>query len=112
MPFAGTRPAMGPSLLVGHLQRIGVPAEVLYLNMAMARRLGSSDYDYIANRAPTQSLAGDWVFAQSLFGERPAVDAEYIASFRSRFSRNGSDEVPVATLARARAHAEAFIEEC
>ena len=87
MPFAGIRPAMGASLLVSHLARTGVQAKVQYLNMDMARRLGRADYDYIADRAPTQSLAGDWVFSEALSGTRPEADRAYRDTFRQRFSR-------------------------
>jgi ribosomal peptide maturation radical SAM protein 1 len=112
MPFAGIRPAMGASLLVGHLQRVGMTAKVLYLNMEMAKRLGGRDYDYVANRAPTRSLAGDWVFAQALFGARAAADAAYTAAFRERFFGYATNELALATLARARAQVNSFIDAC
>jgi len=112
MPFAGIRPAMGASLLVGHLQRIGVEAEVRYLNMDMARRLGRADYDYVADRVPTQSLAGDWVFSAALFGARQAADATYRDVFRERFSRYLSCDAALAALARARAQAAPFLAAC
>lgn len=112
MPFAGIRPAMGVSLLVGHLQRTGVEAKVLYLNMEMARRLGREDYHYLADQAPTQSLAGDWVFSEALFGPRPEADLAYRELFRQRFSRYVSCDPALATLARARAQAEQFLTSC
>jgi ribosomal peptide maturation radical SAM protein 1 len=112
MPFAGIRPAMGASLLVGHLRRIGVEAQVRYLNMDMARRLGRADYDYVADRVPTQSLAGDWVFSTALFGARPAADEAYRDMFRERFSRYVPYDAALAALARARAQAEPFIDGC
>jgi ribosomal peptide maturation radical SAM protein 1 len=112
MPFAGIRPAMGASLLVSHLARIGVQAKVQYLNMDMARRLGRTDYDYIADRAPTQSLAGDWVFSEALSGTRPEADRAYRDTFRQRFSRYLSCDAALATLGRARAQAEAFLTAC
>lgn len=112
MPFAAVRPAMGPSLLVGHLRRIGVEAKVLYLNMSMARRLGAADFAYVADRAPTQALAGDWVFAEALFGSRPATDAAYVENFRQRFGRYTDDEASLETLARARAQAQPFLDVC
>lgn len=112
MPFAGIRPAMGASLLVSHLARTGVQAKVQYLNMDMARRLGRADYDYIADRAPTQSLAGDWVFSEALAGSRPQADSAYRDLFRQRFSRYVSCDAALATLGRARAQAEAFLAAC
>ena len=112
MPFAAIRPAMGASLLVSHLRGVGVSARVEYLNMGFARLLGPTDYGYISDRAPTQSLAGDWVFSASLFGERPAADAAYAAAFRERFGRYGPCDEPLAMLGRARAQASTFIDAC
>src|SRR5260221_2974238 len=110
MPFAAIRPAMGASLLVSHLKRVGVSARVEYLSIQFAQLIGAADYEYIADRAPTQSLAGDWVFAQSLFGKRASADVDYIETFRQRFPAHAHSAL--ATLARARAQAELFIDAC
>jgi ribosomal peptide maturation radical SAM protein 1 len=112
MPFAAIRPAMGASLLVSHLRCAGVRARVEYLNLAFAKLLGAADYGYIADQAPTQSLAGDWVFSASLFRERPSADAAYFANFRERFGPYGPCDAPLATLRRARAQAESFLDAC
>ncbi len=109
MPFAAIRPAMGPSLLAGQLRAIGASTRIAYLNMAFARQLGFTDYSYIADRAPPQSLAGDWVFSAALFGERPEADRDYRAAFEQRFAGSGQ---PLATLGRARRRAGAFVESC
>lgn len=111
MPFAAIRPAMGPSLLVSHLKRMGVGARVKYLSMDFVQVLGWADYDYIADRAPTQSLAGDWVFSSVLFGERPASDDAYGEAFVSRFSGQPA-RTGLAALKRARAAAGPFIDAC
>lgn len=112
MPFAAVRPAMGASLLLGHLHDAGVSAKVEYFNMDMARRIGAKDYEFIADLAPIQSLAGDWVFAEALFGQRSDADAKYAASFRHRFDRQGTAERSLAALARARAKVDAFLQAC
>jgi ribosomal peptide maturation radical SAM protein 1 len=112
MPFAAIRPAMGPSLLVSQLQQIGAHARVEYLSMRFAQTLGGGDYEYIADRAPTQSLAGDWVFAEALFGKRTSADAGYLDTFRKRFSKHAAGDSALATLTRARAKAEAFLKTC
>jgi ribosomal peptide maturation radical SAM protein 1 len=111
MPFAALRPAMGASLLVAHLRQAGVEAKVLYLNMPMHVRLGGEAYGYIADRAPTQSLAGDWVFAESLFGARPEADERYFDLFRSRFPHTGGPKA-LQMLRRARQEVPAFLDEC
>jgi ribosomal peptide maturation radical SAM protein 1 len=112
MPFAAIRPSMGPSLLVSHLRRVGATARVVYLNMLFAKLLGTADYGYVADRAPTQSLAGDWVFSAALFGERPSADRAYIAAFHERFGAYGPCDAPLSTLTVARGQADAFIESC
>jgi ribosomal peptide maturation radical SAM protein 1 len=112
MPFAAIRPAMGTSLLVAHLKRLGIAARVEYLSMDFATALGAADYEYIADQAPTQSLAGDWVFAPALFGDRPAQDAAYIEAFRTRFSKFAAGDAELAVLSRARGKAASFIEHC
>jgi len=112
MPFAAIRPAMGASLLVSDLRNVGVEARVEYLNLPFAKLLGAADYGYLADHAPTQSLCGDWVFSAALFGERPAADAAYFATFRERFEPYGPCDGPLAALRRARAQAEGFIESC
>ena len=40
MPFGSIRPAIGVSLLKGHLDRMGIASRVAYLNVAFAARLG------------------------------------------------------------------------
>ncbi|MBT0769062.1 RiPP maturation radical SAM C-methyltransferase [Kineosporia sp. J2-2] len=110
MPFGAVRPAIGPSLLKAALDARGWPTTIAYLNLRFARSLGVQDFTYIADRSPTQSLAGDWVFAETLFGPRP--DEEYLNVFRERFGRFGPCDAQIATLRRARRHAGPFIEEC
>jgi len=112
MPFAGLRAAIGPSLLKAHLAERGHEATVLYLNLRFAEELGSFDYDFIADRAPTQSLAGDWVFSSCLYGPRPASDAAYLESLTARFGRYDPAGTLRATIARARAETEPFLERC
>jgi ribosomal peptide maturation radical SAM protein 1 len=112
MPFGAIRPAIGPSLLKAHLSAIGCQVRIAYLNLRFAEKLGASDFSYIADRSPTQSLAGDWVFSPCLFGVREAADREYLAAFRERFEKFGSCDAPIAILRRARGMAEDFIAEC
>jgi ribosomal peptide maturation radical SAM protein 1 len=112
MPFGAIRPAIGVSLLKGHLERMGVYSRVLYLNMRFARMYGQGDYQYVAERTPTQSLAGDWIFAQCIRGVCPDADAAYLEAFDQRFGKFAPTKAGVAALRRARTLAEPFIEEC
>ncbi|MEU7004250.1 RiPP maturation radical SAM C-methyltransferase [Nonomuraea sp. NPDC046570] len=110
MPFGGLRPAIGISLLTAHLARAGVTAESLYLNLRFAELVRESDYDYVAERAPTQALAGDWVFARAAFGPRDDADAAYLAMLRERFPAL-RDEGTAGALLRCRAAADRFLDE-
>jgi ribosomal peptide maturation radical SAM protein 1 len=112
MPFGAVRAAIGPSLLKAHLAAAGYHSRVWYLNMRFARQLGSTDYSYVAEGAPNQSLAGDWIFSSCLYGERPTADAAYFDAFEERFGRDVSCAGAIATIRRAGALADAFLDEC
>ena len=112
MPFAAVRGAIGPSLLKAHLAAAGYHSRVLHLNMRFARQFGSTDYSYVAEGSPNQSLAGDWVFSSCLYGERPAADAAYLDAFEERFGQGVSCAGAIATIRRARSLASAFLDEC
>ncbi|HEY7388468.1 MAG TPA: RiPP maturation radical SAM C-methyltransferase [Bryobacteraceae bacterium] len=112
MPFAAIRPTIGVSLLKSHLHKMGISARVLYLNMRFARRFGPGDYQYIAERTPTQSLAGDWIFGRCAFGARDDADNAYLRAFDERFSKFGPTSAGIAALRRARAAAEPFLQYC
>jgi ribosomal peptide maturation radical SAM protein 1 len=112
MPFGAIRPAIGVSLLKACLVRKGICSEILYLNIRFARRVGFSDFDYVADRSPTQSLAGDWVFAECLCGRRPEADEAYLKTFERRFRIFGPTEQPIETITRCRSLADEFLKEC
>ncbi len=112
MPFAGLRPAIGASLLKAHLEGIGCTVEVRYLNLRFAERIGTADYTYIADETPTQSLAGDWVFAPLLNGARPAADAAYRETFSTRFGPSPLGGDRLALLERARAATPGYLDDC
>src|SRR6266566_4419477 len=107
MPFAAIRPAIGVSLLKSHLERVGVSSQIIYLNMRFAQLLDAPSYGYIAELAPTQSLAGDWVFSCCAFGQRDDADEAYLHTFAQRFRVSSNGEA-VTTLKRARDVAERF----
>ncbi|WAS92937.1 RiPP maturation radical SAM C-methyltransferase [Nannocystis punicea] len=112
MPFGALRPAIGPSLLKAHLARRGIASKIVYLNIRFARSIGLPDYEYVAERSPSQSLAGDWIFARSLSGERPDADARYLADFVRRFSKFGPVDRAIEILERCRDRAAGFLQKC
>jgi hypothetical protein len=72
MPFAALdRPALGLSLLKATVQRAGHECEVAYLNLDFAVLLGDAGYREITDGLPFSAMAGEWVFADTLWGEAP-----------------------------------------
>lgn len=110
MPFAAVRTAIGPSLLKAHLAAAGYYSRVLYLNIRFAQAFGGTDYSYVSEVVPAQSLAGDWVFASCLYGQRQDADAAYLDVFQQRFGQE--QPAGVAAIRRARSLAGAFLDEC
>jgi hypothetical protein len=52
MPFGSIRPAMGVSLLKGHLERMGIRSRVLYPNLRYAERQGREFFHTVADLSP------------------------------------------------------------
>ena len=70
MPFAdANRPAIGVSLLKAGIQRRGFSSSVQYFNVALAELIGYELYEYIANTLSTDSMVGEWFFADVVFGD-------------------------------------------
>jgi ribosomal peptide maturation radical SAM protein 1 len=116
VPFASIRPAIGVSLLKAHLERLGIPSDVVYLNLRYAERIGMGPYTYVAHHAPAQALLGEWVFAPCLFPRLAGHEEDYLAMVRSRFGA-ASDPDPAQqehtrTILQARREAEQFLDEC
>ena len=98
MPFAGLRPAIGVSLLSAQLQKASIPSQVLYLNMRFADLVGLSDYAFVGEMVPAEAVGGDWVFAATAFGPRPAADNHYLDMYRQRFGDLGDCDGAAALL--------------
>lgn len=79
MPFAAlARPSLGLSLLKARLTERDVACDVAYLNLAFGRLLGREDYDAILDDLPYTALAGEWVFAECLYGRHAGLTASFI----------------------------------
>jgi hypothetical protein len=67
VPFADVaRPAIGVSLLKAGLARVCY-ASVQDLNLDFAALIGSALYQYFCDDIPTETMAGEWFFADLLF---------------------------------------------
>ena len=78
MPFG---PIVQPSLALG-LLKSALPAgtaKVLYLSLALARRIGRPLYQWINARLPfATTMAGEWLFRSALYPEIPEDPHEYL----------------------------------
>jgi ribosomal peptide maturation radical SAM protein 1 len=102
MPFAAIeRPALGLSLLKARLAADDVECDVVYPNLAFAHLLGREAYGRIAAALPFTSLAGEWVFAEALYGaSAPTGFVEHILEQTWRLPQ---DDLELVSEARAKA---------
>ena len=114
MPFGSIRPAIGVSLLKGHLKRMGIASEVLYLNLRYAERHGKEFFHAVADLSPPEALIGEWIFSDCVFEGRDGTRPDFLGTVRSRYRpwmRHGEDAF-FKELRRAHEAAAAFLEEC
>lgn len=114
MPFGSVRPAIGVSLLKGHLKRMGIASEVLYLNLRYAERHGKEFFHTVADLCPPEALIGDWMFSACVFEGLEGRKGDFLEMVSGRYRpwlRQGED-VFFSELRRARDAAPAFLEEC
>jgi ribosomal peptide maturation radical SAM protein 1 len=109
LPFADVdRPAIGVSLLKAHADRLGVSSRIVYCNFDLAELIGVELYNQISESLPSESLIGDWFFADILFGERIPFEQEYVEKVLSRFAQPGL----VTQILDARRRRSEFIDRC
>ena len=114
MPFGSIRPAIGVSLLKGHLKRMGIASEVLYLNLRYAERHGKEFFHAVADLSPPEALIGEWIFSECVFEGRGGTSRDFLEAVRGRYRpwmRHGEDAF-FNELRRAHEAAAAFLEEC
>jgi len=104
MPFASVeRPVLALSLLKSEFLEAGIECDVQYLSVAFADLLGRAAYDRIAEYLPHFTLAGEWVFAECLYGPGQEPSESYPeAVLRSTWSAD-PDAIECVLSARARA---------
>lgn len=110
MPFADVnRPAIGVSLLKAGVERRGLTARVEYFNLDLAELVGFDAYDRFANGFSTETLAGEWFFADAVFGNSIPHEREFAFKVLSKTARPEEINGP---LAAARARRFEFVEAC
>src|SRR5215217_6456700 len=79
MPFGAlNRPSLGLSLLKSVLREARIPCDVRYLTFPFAELAGYDQYTWISSDVPYTAFAGDWCFAEQLYGSRLETDQAYI----------------------------------
>jgi ribosomal peptide maturation radical SAM protein 1 len=109
-PFVDlNRPAIGVSLLKAEIARHGFSSRIEYLDLGLAERIGFMAYQTIANSLGSDSLIGEWFFADVVFGDSIPHERDYINKVLPRYS--GTGELMEVVL-KARLVRHQFVEDC
>src|SRR5258707_807215 len=125
MPFGLLlTPSLALGLLKATLAPLNIPTKVCYFTLPFARLIGISSYQQIANEVSNMSLAGEWIFAESLFGPNQKSDENYIktilhgylehpSAFYAQFiNKHSNTENNIKDILALRRKAEDFLDEC
>jgi ribosomal peptide maturation radical SAM protein 1 len=94
MPFGPVeRPSLALGLLHAHCARLGIECRTSYLNLEFAELVGMRDYGWLSGKAPYTAFAGEWVFAEAVYGPRPSVDERYLARVMSERWRSSDHDI-------------------
>jgi ribosomal peptide maturation radical SAM protein 1 len=104
------RPSLALGLLRAHCRRLEVDCETRYLGIPFAERIGVGEYHWLNSDVPYTAFAGDWLFAEALYGAQPELDAGYVDEVLRATWR--LDDGQIARLWRLRAAVEPFLEHC
>jgi ribosomal peptide maturation radical SAM protein 1 len=112
MPFGALeRPSLALGLLQAYCRQLNVQCDTRYLTFAFAERIGLGNYLWLcSDEVPYTAFAGDWLFAEALYGRRPYADAAYVDEILRRTWRL-SDEA-YTRLLWIRQQVEPFLEQC
>ena len=111
MPYGALeRQALGLSLLKANLNQSGVCCDVRYPMFAFADLVGPEAYQWVTTDLPHTAFAGEWTFAEALYGPRPATDERYIQEvLRDSWRLTDAD---IGELHRVRSFVPYFIDYC
>jgi ribosomal peptide maturation radical SAM protein 1 len=110
MPFADVnRPAIGVSLLKAGIESRGFSSRIEYFDVDLAEMIGYDLYEFIANTLSTESMVGEWFFADTVFGDAIPHENEYVAKMLSMYVPH---EGLRQSILKARADRRRYIEQC
>ena len=119
LPFIDLNlPAIGVSLLKAQVERAGFTAQISYFSHDLAETIGldlyralaaPSAFDTVATAAPTETLLGEWFFAEEVFGGQLPATEEYVSRF---LAPNLHLRPMVPDILAARAEVGRFVDAC
>ena len=110
LPFADfQRPVIGASLLQAGLTANGYRSCVEYFNIAFAEVIGAETYQLLASLLPANCLAGEWFFADIVFGNTIPDADDYLAKVLDPFLSTAAARSSILAARKLRSQ---FIEEC
>ena len=110
MPFSGVdRPQIGIGTLKASLLARGVPCDVRYFNVELAKRFGARAYQELSTSVAHTAFVGEWLFAQHFFGSQRLDVPGYLRHLRERMMVERS---MVRNLLRLRRHVSPFLDFC
>jgi len=113
MPFSSVnRPALGISLLQAGLRRKKIECDIFYFNLRFAARTGLQDFSQVAYGIIEESLAGEWVFRDEVFGKATGRAEHYLEEIPLKKFAQFFSVPSVMSLLKLRDDAHAFIEDC
>ena len=112
MPFASAGyPAIGISLLQAALRRREIDCDLHYLNLNFASLIGLERYLWISESLHL-TLAGEWIFARVLFGDRIPPDEDYRRDVLLPKSGGELTVDGLLTVFHARERVPEFLDRC
>ena len=113
MPFSSAnRPALGISLLQAGLRRKGIECDLFYFNLRFAARTGLNDFSQVAYGIIEESLAGEWVFRDEVFGKPTGKAEHYLEEIPLKKFAQFFNFSSVMSLLKLREEAHGFMEDC
>jgi ribosomal peptide maturation radical SAM protein 1 len=111
LPFGAlNRPALGISLLKQVLQAADIPCDVRYLTFPFAELTGDGLYHWISSQVPYTAFAGEWCFAEELYGPRQETDTAYVQQVLANTWQ--LDQAAIARVLQVRSLARPFLDHC
>jgi ribosomal peptide maturation radical SAM protein 1 len=110
LPFADfQRPVIGASLLQAGLHKLGFQSRIEYFNIAFAEVIGPKTYQLLASELPADCLAGEWFFADMVFGGKIPDAGDYLAKVLVRYLPTSMAQSAILEARKARS---LFIDSC